>query len=160
MPAPDRSGHLHAPDALRPAKEPLVLPNRTPSSLRSQCGTLWPSHYTYWAFPPSELRLHTQNSGHNFWSTCSSMWGVSASSVCESHDRPSLGITLWLACSTPEVEITLHLLIERQSWTADFVGSQNNITRLCMSLHDNEQVRRWWHSVKEVYTFRSRHNSP
>ena len=47
-----------------------------------------------------------------------------------------------------EVEITLHLLTEQQSWTTDFVGSQNNITRLCMSLHDDEQVRRWRHSVK------------
>jgi len=63
MPTPDRSGHLHAPGSSPPTKEPLVLPNMKLSSLRSQCGTLWPSHCTYWATRSSELRLHTQNSG-------------------------------------------------------------------------------------------------
>jgi len=55
MPAPDRNGHLHAPDALTPGKEPLILPNRKLSSLRSQCGSLWSSYCIYWATQPSEL---------------------------------------------------------------------------------------------------------
>jgi hypothetical protein len=93
VPASDRCGQLHASAALPPAKEPSVLHNKKQTSFRSHC--------TYWATPHSVLRLHTQNSGHKFWSTCSSVWGVSASSVCGSRDRPSLGITLRLVCSTP-----------------------------------------------------------
>jgi hypothetical protein len=69
------------------------------------------------------------------------MRGVSQS-VCEARDWPfSLGISPLAGAFHTEVEMT-SLVAERKAEQRIFFGDQSNVSRLCMSLHDIEQVRK------------------